>query len=137
MAANPDFRNAGLKWTKQQVERLKRLCAGGYEIADIAEALGRSRLSIESKRRMLGLAPANGPRLTDAEKSKIHELLALGLTRGAISRLLKRPRGTIVRYVWESDKVVAKRHSMGCSNGSPPAKRGKKSLRIPARTGAR
>jgi IS30 family transposase len=114
---NTGPRNAGTSWTAREDRRVVSLSNAGVAVVDVASVLGRSDRSIRWRKQVLGLTKVRGPinRLTPEEKSEIVQLLAMKLSRGEIAKKLNRPRGSIIRYVWEH-KLAPKGSALGGSN---------------------
>lgn len=113
MEGNMVVKKKGSEWTAAEVARLKKLTEDGWKASKIAEALGRTLIAVNGKRKSEGIK-ARRTSWTEAEDAKLRKLTAEGKTLDQISKIMKRKPGSI-----KARKTVIGVYSKGPYRNSP------------------
>lgn len=100
----------GTPWTMEEAATARRMAADGHGFPAIAEALGRSRKSVQSWAHANGVSTGKGQPWTAAECIRARALYRAGNTCGEVARILGRSERSVGNRLWK-DGVTQRERS--------------------------
>jgi hypothetical protein len=99
----------GTRWTHEEAATARRMAAEGHGFPAIAEALGRSRKSVQSWAHANGVMVGKGKRWTAREVKRAVELYQAGNTCAEVARIIGRNEGSVTHKLWKEGVTTYKR----------------------------
>jgi DNA-binding CsgD family transcriptional regulator len=93
----------GTPWTTEEAATARRMAAEGHGFPAIAEALGRSRKSVQSWAHANGVKTGKGQPWTAREVARAHTLYRAGNTCAEVARILGRSENSVTHRLWRDD----------------------------------
>lgn len=101
----------GVRWTEDEMATARRMASEGHGFPAIAEALGRTRKSVQSWAHANDVSTGKGQRWTAREAARARALYEAGNTCADVARILGRTEGSVTHRLWKDD--VTKRSRSG------------------------